>query len=630
MLKQKIIAALMLPLAAGAAAYGAKSAAPAAPAVAPGVSSIKVGGYPGKIIDLVLAERVKKADVASMVDVFGKRNDHNAWATEFWGKWAIGASDYYRYTQDPQLRAMIAESVKGIISHQDKDGYIGNYKPEAELQQWDVWGRKYVVRGLLAWYDASGDKAAVKAAERQIDRLIAQLDAKGLSIVETGNYRGMPSASILDAVVKLYTITKNKKYLDFSEKIAADLEGPKGPQLIAKTLQGIAVARRFSPGSTWYNFNNGQKAYEMMSCLQGLLDLYAVNGNAALLDGVGKAVDMIISQEINIAGSGASAECWYGGAKLQTRPAIHEMETCVTVTWINLLRRMIALTHQARYADCVERTIYNALFASLKGDGTQIDKYTPLEGVHTLGVDQCGLHMNCCNANGPRGFAAIPQTVYSVYGSTVDVNLYMPGTATLSLQGAKSPVSITQEGDFPLTPEMRITVNPGKKPARFTLRLRLPSWSAATAVKVNGQDIAAKPGAQGYAELPGREWKSGDTVSIQFDLSTRIVSQDGCIAAVRGPIVLARDARFHDGDIDEVAAIPTKGGVAQATVFSCPWAWIAVKIPVILGVDYEQHGAAVETSFCNFSSAGNSWERADRYRVWLPQIYNTTTEAWKE
>lgn len=630
MIKQKLIAALIVPLAGLSSMAGAKTAtAPAA--VAPGVSSIKVGGYPGKIIDLVLAERVKKADVASMVDVFGKRNDVKAWGTEFWGKWAIGASDYYRYTHDPQLRAMIAESVKGIIAHQDKDGYIGNYKPEAELKEWDIWGRKYVVRGLLAWYDASGDREAVRAAERQIDRLIAQLDAKGLSIVETGNYRGMPSASILDAVVKLYTITKNKKYLDFSEKIAADLEGPKGPQLIAKTLQGIAVARRFSPGTnTWYNFNNGQKAYEMMSCLQGMLDLYTVNGNTALLDGVTKAVEMIINQEINIAGSGASAECWYGGAKLQTRPAIHEMETCVTVTWINLLRRMIALTHRAKYADCVERTIYNALFASLKGDGSQIDKYTPLEGVHTLGVDQCGLHMNCCNANGPRGFVAIPQTVYSVYGSTVDVNLYMPGAATLSLQGSKSPVTLTQSGDFPLTPDMQISVNTGKKPANFRLRLRLPAWSAATVVKVNGQDTGVKPGATGYAELPTREWKSGDVVSIHFDLSTRIVSQDGCLAAVRGPIVLARDARFNDGDIDEVAAIPTKDGVAQATTFSCPWAWIAVKIPVILGVDYEQHGAAVETSFCNFSSAGNSWERADRYRVWLPQIYNTTKEAWKE
>lgn len=630
MFKQKIIAALIVPLAGISTAAGAKMAtAPAA--VAPGVSSIKVGGYPGKIIDLVLAERVKKADVASMVDVFGKRNDVNAWGTEFWGKWAIGASDYYRYTHDPQLRAMIAESVKGIIAHQDKDGYIGNYKPEAELKEWDIWGRKYVVRGLLAWYDASGDREAVRAAERQIDRLIAQLDAKGLSIVETGNYRGMPSASILDAVVKLYTITKNKKYLDFSEKIAADLEGPKGPQLIAKTLQGIAVARRFSPGTnTWYNFSNGQKAYEMMSCLQGMLDLYTVNGNAKLLDGVTKAVEMIINQEINIAGSGASAECWYGGAKLQTRPAIHEMETCVTVTWINLLRRMIALTHRAKYADCVERTIYNALFASLKGDGSQIDKYTPLEGVHTLGVDQCGLHMNCCNANGPRGFVAIPQTVYSVYGSTVDVNLYMPGAATLSLQGTKSPVTLTQAGDFPLTPDMQISVNTGKKPANFRLRLRLPAWSAATVVKVNGQDAGIKPGATGYAELPAREWKSGDVVSIHFDLSTRIISQDDCLAAVRGPIVLARDARFNDGDIDEVAAIPTKDGVAQAATFSCPWAWIAVKIPVILGVDYEQHGAAVETSFCNFSSAGNSWERADRYRVWLPQIYNTTKEAWKE
>jgi uncharacterized protein len=168
-----------------------------------GVASIKVKGYAGALIDKVISRRVMVEDVPTLVNVFATHNETHMWQSEFWGKWAIGACALYQYSNNLELYRRIKTSVEGILKKQDADGYIGNYKPEAQLREWDVWGRKYVVLGLLAWYDISGDKRAVKAACRQIDRLVAQLDERGLSIVETGNYRGMPSASILNAVMKL-------------------------------------------------------------------------------------------------------------------------------------------------------------------------------------------------------------------------------------------------------------------------------------------------------------------------------------------------------------------------------------------------------------------------------------------
>ena len=89
------------------------------------------------------------------------------------------------------------------------------------------------------------------------------------------------------------------------------------------------------------------------------------------------------------------------------------METCVTFTWMQFCARLLRNTGNSMYADTFERTMYNALMASMRSDGGQISKYSPLEGRRVEGENQCGLHINCCNANGPRGFALIPQTAYT-------------------------------------------------------------------------------------------------------------------------------------------------------------------------------------------------------------------------
>ena len=115
----------------------------------------------------------------------------------------------------------------------------------------------------------------------------------------------------------------------------------------------------------------------MMSCYVGLLELYKLTGNPAYLDVVEKAVGNIIDKEINIAGSGSSFESWYHGKDFQTRPTYHTMETCVTFTWMQLLDKLLSLTDKPSYADQIERTMYNALMASLKDDASQIAKIQP-------------------------------------------------------------------------------------------------------------------------------------------------------------------------------------------------------------------------------------------------------------
>lgn len=592
-------------------------------AVNSSVESVKIGGYVGSRIDDCIEKRVKAQDVEHLVEPFRSRTESHRWQSEFWGKWIQGAIASYRYTRDAELYEIIKQGAEGLMATQTPDGYIGNYAPEYQLQQWDVWGRKYSTLGLLAWYDLSGDKRALKAARGVIDHLMTQVGPQATAIAMTGNYFGMASCSILEPVVYLYQRTNDKRYLEFANYIAEQLNSPEGPQLLDRADK--PVARRFPHPENWWSRENGHKAYEMMSCYEGLLEMYKLTGEKKYLEAVEKTVETIIEQEINIAGSGSAFECWYGGKERQTQPTYHTMETCVTFTWMQLCNRLLQVTHQPHLADKLEQTMYNALMASLRADGGQISKYSPLEGMRSPGESQCEMNINCCNANGPRAFALIPQAMYHLQsqevGDIVYVNLYAPSETTLALSGKKAPkVTLTQKTDYPVGGRIEIEVTP-EKAATFMLSLRIPMWSALDRVKatVNGEQL--KVDAYGWLPIL-REWKAGDKITLELDMRGRVVEQDNYQAIVRGPVTLARDSRFGDGFVDETSVIEQKDGYVELTPVGSDFAWMAFTAPMKMGTDLEGSGEAKQIHLCDFGSAGNTWERNIRYRVWLPKTLN--------
>ena len=193
------------------------------------VKSVKIDGYVGRRIDDCISHRVMEQDVDALVEPFRHRTETWRWQSEFWGKWTLGAIETYRYTGNAALYEKIAASVGHIIETQSSDGYIGNYAPEAQLKDWDIWGRKYTMLGLLSWYELSGDTRALSAASRVADHLISQLKSKNAKIVKCGLYRGMASSSVLEPIMKLYNISGDKRYLDFATDIVSQWESPDGP-----------------------------------------------------------------------------------------------------------------------------------------------------------------------------------------------------------------------------------------------------------------------------------------------------------------------------------------------------------------------------------------------------------------
>ena len=112
------------------------------------IENIHIDGYIGNRINTCIEHRVKSQNTDHLIEPFKHRNEDHLWQSEFFGKWLLGAIASYLYTKDKELYNLITNSVEKLMNTQTSDGYIGNYKREAQLTNWDIWGRKYTSLSL--------------------------------------------------------------------------------------------------------------------------------------------------------------------------------------------------------------------------------------------------------------------------------------------------------------------------------------------------------------------------------------------------------------------------------------------------------------------------------------------------
>jgi len=581
-----------------------------------------LGGYIGGRLDASYQNRILAQDVDRLIAPFHNRTETSCWQSEFWGKWFTSAVLAYRYRPEPQLKEILDKAVSGLLATQTPDGYIGNYSSDRQLEGWDIWGRKYCLLGLIAYYDITNDGKVLLSATKLADHLIKELADKKVLIVKMGNHKGMAATSVLEPICQLYVRTGEKRYLDFAEEIVRQWETADGPQLITKS--NIDVAKRFPRPESWYGPEQGQKAYEMMSCYEGLLELYRLTGRQEYRTAVEKTWQNILDTEINIAGSGASAECWFGGKEHQVSPIYHYQETCVTVTWIKMSQQLLRLTGDAKYADAIEQAYYNALLGAMDIDGSDWAKYTPLTGERKPGSEQCGMGLNCCNASGPRGLFTFPLTAVMKATNGIQVNFFTEGKSEVHSPGNQK-VEIIQSTNYPVDGKIVLKVAI-PNPEEMSIRIRIPAWSAQASVTINGKPIEGV--ITGKTADVKRIWQSGDVIELDFDMRGRVIRQSNNpehIALMRGPVVLSRDLRLSGPVIHSVInpVLNKEGFVDLEKVDSNDHnVWMQFKTMVNVESYTESAAQPVPAIFCDYASAGNTIDERSAFRVWITQLVN--------
>ena len=617
------------------------------------MGDVRLKGYLGDRLDAMILRHVVGTDVDYITAPFLEKTERrNWWQSEFWGKWMHSAVPYAKLELESgvgeKLKSKIERGIERMLASQEPSGYIGNYPDELRCGEgWDVWGMKYTMMGLLHYFDAHRNNAGKReegrgkseeergkkvldACKRLCDYVIAELGPngkRGRELWQTGNWSGYASSSILEPVMWLYKRTKDQKYLDFATYLVKGMTEPEsGPRLLDLALKGVSVADRNGYGNKpeahggYVMKHNRWKSYEMMSCYQGFLEYYEVTGRKDLFEAALKTAEDIVKEEINLAGGCACSEAWFHGARKQHLPYVRLQETCVTTTWLRFCEKLLDLTGDPKWADELERTFYNAYLAAMKADGAEFAGYTPLSGNRYHGQHHCFMHTDCCTANGPRGFLCFLKELFRTKGESMLLNFYASALVKGTLSDGRK-VAFDMYSLYPRSNKARLvshTENVGEVP----LLLRIPAWSARTEVKLNGKALAGV--------TPGRyftvkhNWQLGDVLEVSFDMPVVAHLLEGNVAFTRGPVLLARDSRFADGDLMEPFRKQIRDGEKMPT-FAAVRApsddiWMAFSAALPIGSHHENPEGALPTTvfFCDYASAGNTWHRDNYYRTWFP------------
>ncbi len=556
------------------------------------VGCVSLGGVLGEAIAKSIAARLKKVSYAHLVDPFRNRDeDDGLWRCEFWGKIVRSAIRSWRAQPDEELRAMIAATVRDMLSTQTADGCISSYPEAVQTTKWDIWGRKYVILALCRYYNVIDNDPAVRTAiARCLDHLLTQVGPKGKSMIASGEHLGMAPSSVLGAVIQAYRLLGDTRLLDYANWIVQEGGSPVFAQVMS--------------GESPYKIANG-KAYEMTSCVEGMLELYRENADPALLAAGQEYFAKVRAEEIFVTGvaglKDTAGEFWYQGAINQARQDCGGLgETCVTTTYIRFCLNLLRATGDARVADEIERSLYNGALGAMTPDGSwwlHLNP-TPLSGASTKipAADQIfvcsqgrsSYNEDCCLAQGPEAIASAALFAVMQCADGIVINLYEPCQVRVD-----SALSLEISGGYPDDENATITLY-CLAPRRFGLKLRIPYWSENTRVRVGGADVPTQAGT--YCEIQ-REWQEGDTVELIFSMPLAVIAVEGGFSALRrGPIILARDSRL--GDLDRPYNAPSKLLLAQ-------------QYPGIRRVYALADGSRV----CDYSSAGNTFASTSQLRV---------------
>ena len=572
------------------------------------------------------------------------------WRGEFWGKYMLSAIAAAKYYHSKELKQRIAKAVDGLLSHMDKDGYLGTYKhPDfVEGNNWNVWCRKYTLWGLLESWELLREPKILDAAKKFTDQLMTIVGPGKKDIIKTGNFYGLPSTSILYPVVKLYRATGEKKYLDYAEYIVKQWsEHPEGiPDILNKGLSGEPVHTWF-PDKDSYKWAKG---YEFMSCVEGLVELYKVTGRERYFKAAENIYHAIEQYERTCVGSVSFNDKFVGSAGLINTLS----EICDVVYWNRFSYALFSLTGESKYVDEMEWSLYNSLLCAFNKEGTWGLRRLRTSHIHVPATNHFLQHHQCCTDNLPRGLFQAAQFVLMKRGEDeVFLTLFNRGEGEILLKNKK--VKFNMEGDFLNDSKVETTISPDQ-PLAFQLHVRIPKWSSKTSVKINGKDYPGEV-VNNWMTIE-REWKEGDRLDIAFDIPLRwmefkperfdsayhpiqfydkiwagtkyekgsnelnnrkyknvkalnvneALPQRSAVAFFYGPLVLSRDVRVTKGDIFSPIARPEDSNKVSVRL---------IEAPPDIWKGFEVHPGNDQTiRFCDFSSAGNTWSENSRFNTW--------------
>ena len=461
-------------------------------------------------------------------------------------KWMEAAAYVLERKNDKQLESYVEDLIDRIERNMTPDGYFNVWytvvepgKRFTDRDHHELYCAGHLIEAAVAYYEATGKRRFLDLMCRYaglIDDVFRRDDSAAFTTP------GHPEIEL--ALVRLYRCTGEKRWLDLS-RFFIDKRG--NNEKDRGEASGFA-SEDYLQDRIPLRDQSEAVGHSVRACYlySAMADIAYECGDEELLAAANRIFKNMTEHRMYITGGIGSTrigEAFTVDGDLPNETAY--AETCAAISLAMFAQRMSLTAVDSRYADIVERVIYNGFLSGTSLDGKSFFYVNPLEVLpeachkderkfHVKPIRQKWFGCACCPPNLARTVSSVASYAYTENDTTLFVHLYMGGT----VEGEKVKASITSE--FPWDGHVSVTCESDTKEP-YTFAFRIPGWCASYEKEIpKGAEVEEK---DGYLYVT-KVWAKGETIrlnfpmEIQFLASNPLVREDaGRVAVKRGPVV---------------------------------------------------------------------------------------------
>ena len=505
---------------------------------------------------------------------------------EFYG-FVFQDSDFYKWVEavgysliqhpDAELEATADQAIEIVAAAQQPDGYLDTYyilngqdQIFTNLRDFhELYCLGHLIEGAIAYFQATGKDRLLQVACRYADYAASKL-GEG-----EGKKRGYPGHEIAEmALLQLYEVTGEPRYLELCRFFINergrrpyyfDFEHPEDVKPGDDSLRYSYHQAHLPVREQTEAVGHAVRAVYLYS---GMAELARVDGDDSLLKACRTLWDSTTGKKMYITGGIGGThigEAFSFDYDLPSDTAY--AETCASIGLIFFAGRMLQLEADVRYADVMEKALYNGVLSGIALDGKSFFYVNPLSvdpvachkderKAHVQPVRQKWFGCACCPPNLARLISSVGRYAYTSTEDTLYIHLYIG--SNLKLQTPAGEVTVKVRSNFPYNGKVSIQVGgQGAASGKWTLALRIPGWCKDW--KSSGFSVEDARLEKGYLYIT-REWKPDETLELDFPMEVRLMQAnphvretEGQLAVTRGPVVYCLEEKDNGSNLHLLA-----------------------------------------------------------------------------
>lgn len=521
-------------------------------------------------------------------------------------KWIEAVSYKLAAFPDAEIEKTVDDVIDLIGRAQQPDGYLNTYftvmEPENrwtnERDRHELYCAGHLIEAAVAHFEATGKKSLLNIACKFADYIDTVFGK------EEGKKHGYPGHQVIEmALLRLYRATNNEKYLMLCKYFidergkepnyyvleAQEREKKNGKGCLEKEPYYPLYKNGFEYNQSHLPVRDQKKAVghavRAMYMYTAMADLAVETGDESLKEACETLWKDVTECQMYITGGVGSDEFGEAFSFDYDMPNDRAYtETCASVGMVFWANKMFQLDPDSKYADIMERVLYNGAISGMSLDGKKFFYVNPLEvwpeacrgrhdTMHVAPERQKWFACACCPPNIARLIASIGKYIYTKCGDKIYTHLYISSSSKFNINGRT--IELTQQGNYPWDETMTMKIGDsspdskngdssfraanGDSSSQFTLAFRIPDWCKGAQIKVNGQavDLEAVTN-KGYAEIR-RAWNDKDEIEVYLPMPVEKIQANpnvrnnaGKIAIQRGPVVYCIEEADNGPDLQDI------------------------------------------------------------------------------